>query len=195
MNLINFLVIILVISVLEVNAEVKDHCANVKAPLAGIRKKRHLTFPTGTAFVMTLSLLKAIMVHAPSGWNVAVEIDVIFPMLSPEMTNALFRKKFHHRQKRELWETIENALEGYNFNGRACIYRSICEAGRHLAPLGKSLVHDILRSIFTAPVHEAEFKEEFSETYQEILEPDLCERVHDCPISLLEAILQLNKKT
>lgn len=67
--------------------------------------------PYFARFQLTLSLLKAIMVHAPSGWNVAVEIDVIYPMLTPEMTNALFRKKLHHRQKRELWETIQNTLE------------------------------------------------------------------------------------
>lgn len=34
-------------------------------------------------------------------------------------------------------------------NGKACVVRSICEAKTHLAPPGKSLVHDILRAVFT----------------------------------------------
>ncbi|CAB3244861.1 unnamed protein product [Arctia plantaginis] len=196
MNLINFLIITLVTSVLESQAEYtggNDRCANVKAPFEGLRKKRHLTFPPGTAIVMTLSLVKAVLVHAPSGWNIAVEIDVIYPLPSPEMTNAYFKKKFHHRQKRELWETIEAALGSYNMNGRSCIYRSICEAKLHLAPAGRSLVHDILRSIFSAPVHEEEFKSEVNETYEELLEHNICEKIHDCPISLIEIILALNK--
>lgn len=58
-----------------------------------------------------MSALKTVMVHAPSGWNVLLEIDVLYPLLSPEMTNALYRKKFHHRQKREFWEKMERALE------------------------------------------------------------------------------------
>ncbi|KAJ8714704.1 hypothetical protein PYW07_002929 [Mythimna separata] len=196
MNVIHILFIVFVLSenVFIVNAE-KDRCENVKTSLNVLRKRRHLTFPEGTMMVLTMSVLKAVMVHAPSGWNVAVEIDVLYPLLSPEVMNSLFRKKLHHRQKREFWEKIETALETYNLNGRSCIYRSICEARTHLAPPGKSLVHDILRTIFSAPVHENGFKEELNETYYELLEPNVCERIHDCPISILEVVLGLNKNS
>ncbi|XP_035447734.1 uncharacterized protein LOC118274371 [Spodoptera frugiperda] len=191
MNVQYLVIVFLVIELFGVNA--RKGCDNVRTPLNGLRKRRHLNFPEGTNMVLTMSVLKAIMVHAPSGWNVAVEIDVLYPLLSQEVTNALFRKKLHHRQKREFWEKVQNALESYNLNGRSCIYRSICEARTHLAPPGKSLVHDILRAIFFAPVHEEGFKIEVNETYNELLEPNVCERIHDCPISLLEIILGLNK--
>uniref|UniRef100_A0A2H1WK33 SFRICE_009424 n=1 Tax=Spodoptera frugiperda TaxID=7108 RepID=A0A2H1WK33_SPOFR len=171
MNVHSLVIVFLVIELFGVNA--RKGCDNVRTPLNGLRKRRHLNFPEGTNMVLTMSVLKAIMVHAPSGWNVAVEIDVLYPLLSQEVTNALFRKKLHHRQKREFWEKVQNALESYNLNGRSCIYRSICEARTHLAPPGKSLVHDILRAIFFAPVHEEGFKIEVNETYNELLEPNI----------------------
>ncbi|XP_063894944.1 uncharacterized protein LOC110370339 [Helicoverpa armigera] len=194
MNVLQFLVIILLLLCTYVVFG-NDRCDNVKTPVSGLRKRRHLTFPEGTAMVLTMSVLKTVMVHAPSGWNVAVEIDVIYPLPSPEMINLLFRRKLHHRQKRELWEKLQHALQSYNLDGRSCIYRSICEARTHLAPPGKSLVHDILRAVFTAPVHEEGFKEEVNETYYELLEPNVCERIHDCPISILEVVLGLNKNS
>lgn len=47
----------------------------------------------------------------------------------------------------------------------------------------------------SAPVHEKGFKEEVNETYYELLEPNICDRVHECPISILEVILGLNKNS
>ncbi|XP_026740944.1 uncharacterized protein LOC113503295 [Trichoplusia ni] len=195
MNLMIITIFLLIMSDSEllVAAEFKDRCSNVKTSLNGLRKRRHLTFPEGSAVVLTISLVKAFMVHAPSGWNISLEIDVIYPLPKPEEINALYRRKIHHRQKREFWQKLDSALESYNLNGRSCIYRSICEARTHLAPPGKSLVHDILRSLFSAPVHEEGFKDELNETYRELLEPNVCERIHDCPISLLQVILGLNK--
>lgn len=60
---------------------------------------------------MTISLVKAYLTHAPSGWNLAIEIDVLFPLPEANFTNAHFRRKLHHRQKREIWERMRNGLE------------------------------------------------------------------------------------
>ncbi|XP_068622867.1 uncharacterized protein [Battus philenor] len=171
-----------------------DQCPNVKASLGSIRKRRHLTFPEGSDIVLTISLVKAFMTHAPSGWNIALEIDVLYPLPDSNFTNAHWRRKLHHRQKRDFWERLQAALDFHNLNGRACILRSICEAKTYLALPGKSLVHDLLKAIFTAPLHEPEFVEEIGGTYNEILEPHFCETVDDCPFSLLHFVLALNKQ-
>ncbi|XP_023936383.2 uncharacterized protein LOC112044692 isoform X2 [Bicyclus anynana] len=142
---------------------------------------------------MTISLVKAFMTHAPAGWNIALEIDVLFPLPDAKFTKTYFRRKLHHKQKREFWERLQNAIDYHNLNGRACIMRSICEARNYLAPPGKSLVHDLLRAIFTAPIHEEEFTEEVADMYNEILDPDVCDQVIDCPFSLLHFVLTLNK--
>ncbi|CAH0718155.1 unnamed protein product, partial [Brenthis ino] len=134
------------------------------------------------------------MTHAPSGWNISLEIDVLFPLPDSKFTNAHFRRKLHHRQKREFWERLQNAIDFHNLNGRACVLRSICEARSSLAQPGTSLVHDILRVIFTAPIHEEDFTNEVADSYSEVLEPNFCENVNDCPFSLMHFVLALNKQ-
>ncbi|XP_047506385.1 uncharacterized protein LOC125050526 [Pieris napi] len=171
---------------------VTEQCPNVKTSLGSIRKKRYLVFPEGSSFVMTISLVKAFMTHAPSGWNIALEIDVLFPLPDEKFSNEHRRRK-HHRQKKDIWERLENALYYHNFNGRACVLRCICESKSHLAPPGASLVHDLLRAIFTAPLKE-EYSNEISDMYNEILDPNFCDQVHDCPFSILHFILTLNKQ-
>ncbi|XP_021203298.1 uncharacterized protein LOC101743172 [Bombyx mori] len=177
-----------------VSLESGDSCANSKTPLNLIRKKRYLTFPDHSNVVLTISLVKAFMTHAPSGWNIAIEIDVMYPMLNMNETNRLFRKKYHYRQKREFWERLENAVEFHNLNGRSCILRSVCEADTSLAVPGKSLVHDILRAVFTAPLHDEDFQDEIKSTYAELSDPSFCSKPNDCPFSFLDFVLSLNER-
>lgn len=176
------------------NTSVSDQCPNLKEPSSLIRKRRYLVFGTGSSFVMTVQLVKAWVFRVPSGWNLALEIDVMFP-LPDEKFSASMRRKVHHRQKREFWNRLEESLNFHNLNGRTCILRGICEAREHLAPVGRSLVHDILRAIFTAPLHEAEFREEMKNNYDEVFEPNFCDKLNDCPLSILSFILALNKHT
>ncbi|KAJ0174998.1 hypothetical protein K1T71_009139 [Dendrolimus kikuchii] len=193
-----FIIVMLILSVtvLEyqmMNSTISDVCANEKN-LRLTRRRRQLTFPDGSTVVLTISLVKAFMTHAPSGWNIALEIDVLYPLPDKKFINSFFRRKFHHRQKRELWEKLEAALDFHNINGRSCIFRSVCETEKYLAPPGKSLVHDILRAIFTAPLREEEFKAEMGLSYTELLDPDICEKENGCPFSVLDFILDLNKR-
>ncbi|CAH2049127.1 unnamed protein product, partial [Iphiclides podalirius] len=182
---------------LLVECELKDpsnQCPNVKASLGSLRKRRHLTFPDGSNVALTISLVKAFMTHAPSGWNIAIEIDVLYPLPNSNFTNAHFRRKIHHRQKREFWDRMQTAMDLHNLNGRACVLRSICEAETYLAPPGKSLVHDILKALFKAPLHDAEFAEEVGDAYNELRDPNFCQRTVDCPFSILHFVLALNKQ-
>ncbi|CAG4935758.1 unnamed protein product [Colias eurytheme] len=170
-----------------------EQCPNVKTSLGAIRKRRHLVFPDSANVVLTMSLVKAFMTHAPSGWNIALEIDVLYPLPDEKFLNEHRRKKYH-RQKRDFWERLEKAIDFHNLNGRACILRCICESERHLAPKGKSLVHDILRAIFTAPIQEEDFMNEVGETYREMLQPKFCDSNNDCPFSILSFVFALGKQ-
>ncbi|KAH9639814.1 hypothetical protein HF086_013799, partial [Spodoptera exigua] len=98
---------------------------------------------------VTTSVVKTFMTHVPSGWYVVVEAELVYMLPDHTVISAHKRRKLHHRQKKEIWETLEGVLEQRNMNGRACILRTICEAKMRLAPKGKSLVHDILRAMFT----------------------------------------------
>ncbi|CAH0758210.1 unnamed protein product [Diatraea saccharalis] len=144
------LVILFLFTILVIKGEFnKENCPNVKTPLDLVRKRRHLVFPDGSDIVLTASIVKAIMTHAPAGWNIALELDVHFPLPNANFTMLQLRRKLHHRQKKDIWTKIENALNYHNLDGRTCVLRSICEAKVYLAPPGKSLVHDILRAILT----------------------------------------------
>ncbi|XP_038222134.1 uncharacterized protein LOC119839767 [Zerene cesonia] len=168
-----------------------EQCPNVKTSIGAIRKRRHLVFPDGSNAVITISAAKAFMTHAPSGWNMVMDLDVTFPLPDQKFSDEHRRKK-HYRQKRQLWKQIEDALYFHNMDGRECVLRSICESKKYLAPPGKSLVHDLTRAIFTATLQEDE--NEVSEMYKEILDPNFCDRPHDCPFSILHFILTLNKQ-
>ncbi|XP_032514546.1 uncharacterized protein LOC116768040 [Danaus plexippus] len=176
------------------NTNSTEQCPNVKSSLNLLRKRRHLTFPDKSNIVLTISLVKAFLTHAPAGWNLALEIDVLFPLPDAKFSNKHWRKKLHHRQKREFWERLQNAFNLHNLNGKACVLKSICDAKIYLAEPGKSLVHDLLRAIFTAPVHQEDFTNEMTDQYREILDPDFCQQPMDCPFSLLNFIFALNKQ-
>nr|XP_049702035.1 uncharacterized protein LOC126055705 [Helicoverpa armigera] len=192
-----FLVCILVGNISSessVNSTVKEQCPNVRTSLVSVRKRRHLAFPPGSACSVTTSVVKTFMTHAPSGWYVVVEAELVYMLPDHTIISSHLRRKLHHRQKKEIWETLESMFQQRNMNGRACVIRTICEARQSLAPKGKSLVHDILRAMFTAPLHERDFIEEMGMTYTELLDPDFCEKANDCPLSVLGVILDLNRQ-
>uniref|UniRef100_A0A1E1W0R8 Secreted protein n=1 Tax=Pectinophora gossypiella TaxID=13191 RepID=A0A1E1W0R8_PECGO len=124
------------------------HCPNLKTDVKSIRKRRHLVFPDGSNFVLTMDFAKTFLTHVPSGWFVTMDLDVVYLLPDKKFISSHLRRKLHHRQKRELWERIRDALNLHNMNGHACILRSICEAKTHLAPPGKSLVHGRTQSHF-----------------------------------------------
>ncbi|RVE47605.1 hypothetical protein evm_007702 [Chilo suppressalis] len=179
-------VILLLSSLLVVCEFQQENCPNVKTPLNLVRKRRHLVFPDGSDIVLTASIVKAIMTHAPAGWNIALELDVHYPLPNANFTMLHLRRKLHHRQKKDMWMKIENALNLHNLDGRACVLKSVCEARAYLAPPGKSLVHDILRAILTVPENDEEFAGEMHDVYNELLSPDYCEELRYCPFSLLQ---------
>ncbi|KPJ14436.1 hypothetical protein RR48_13507 [Papilio machaon] len=167
-----------------------DQCPNVKTHLGSIRKRRHLTFPDGSNVVLTISVVKAFMTHAPSGWNLVLEIDVLYPLPDANFTNAHYRRKLHHRQKREFWERIELILENMGYNGRQCILKTLCETTQRIVPHSENMVQEIFRTLFTMPLTKVLKTEPLQHTIYDsahrlgvLLES--CD-IYKCPLSLVD---------
>nr|XP_053612016.1 uncharacterized protein LOC128676096 [Plodia interpunctella] len=190
-----FLVYFLLIEMNVAANSTRNYCPNTKTSLNAIRKRRHLAFPDGSAASITISGAKSFLTHVPSGWMMTTDLDVLFPLPDMKFTLAHARRKLHHRQKRNIWETLQTALNYHNYNGRACILKSICEAKLYLAPPGKSLVHDMLRVVFTSPSFEEEFRKEVENSFSELLDPNFCDIFYECPISFIQMMLAFNKPT
>lgn len=62
---------------------------------------------------ITISLVKAILIGLPLGWNMALETDVLFksPGLHDLVRYKLRRYHLHRRQRRELWRGIEGIFD------------------------------------------------------------------------------------
>ncbi|KYN32319.1 hypothetical protein ALC56_13176 [Trachymyrmex septentrionalis] len=128
------------------------------------RRRRELTFPKGSAFVMTHTLLKAIQLNEPKNWNLDLEFDMIWPIPSQEDLKKVTIKrpsKLKRRHRRELYANLELALNrlnqltliivyfSRNLPGRLCILRTICEAETILSPPGFSIIEDAIRIILS----------------------------------------------
>ncbi|XP_011166494.1 uncharacterized protein LOC105200560 [Solenopsis invicta] len=153
-----------------------------------LRRRRELTFPKGSAFVMTLSLLKAIQLNEPKGWNLDLEFDTIWPIPSQEDLRKVAIKrpsKLKRRHRRELYANLELALDSQNLPGRLCILRTICEAETILSPPGFSIIEDAIR-IILRNFEDADNRDCYDVAYRT---KDDCEVVYPCPFSLLKLLL------
>ncbi|XP_018365434.1 PREDICTED: uncharacterized protein LOC108762771 [Trachymyrmex cornetzi] len=151
------------------------------------RRRRELTFPKGSAFVMTLVLLKAIQLNEPKNWNLDLEFDVIWPIPSQEDLKKVTIKrpsKLKRRHRRELYANLELALDSQNLPGRLCILRTICEAKTVLSPPGFSIIEDAIR-IILRNFEDADNYDCYDIAYR----TSDCEVVYPCPFSLLKLLL------
>ncbi|XP_003423858.1 uncharacterized protein LOC100678985 [Nasonia vitripennis] len=173
------------------------------------RRKRALTFPKGSAFVMTMSMVKSIQLRVPANWNLDIEFDVIWPL--PVGLSALPRKPTtttttrrpapvrwrpvdvywepHRRHRRELYANFELALDSQGIPGKRCIMHAICEAKLVLNPPGLSLVEDVLRVIFSYPASLNATSDHYDRAYHHRSD---CDSTYPCPFSLLHLLLNYN---
>ncbi|XP_033231742.1 uncharacterized protein LOC117182746 [Belonocnema kinseyi] len=172
------------------------------------RSKRALVFPKGSAFVMTLSALKTIPIKGFT-WNQLHEFDVVWPIQSaadkpkPKLKQQPklklkypMRKPYYRtsnwnnrRHRRELYSTLELALENYDLPGKTCILRTICEAKTLLNPSGESLIEDLLRVILSNPIKSKKSMDDYDLAHQ--MKED-CDLTYPCPFSLLNFFLNYN---
>ncbi|XP_018323214.1 uncharacterized protein LOC108735658 [Agrilus planipennis] len=116
------------------------------------RRKRYVAFPKGSTFVINLTITKPLLANITNPvTNFLGECDVPFPLPTKEdvLKAKLSKKKpLHYRQRRDLYFHLEDALKAMGLNGNSCVKRLLCEAKNSLPPTGKSVVADLLSSIF-----------------------------------------------
>lgn len=168
------------------------------------RKKRYLTFPEGSIFVVTLSNTKGLMWDVPTydgpPWNSIIEFDLVFNL--PNMTKPLSTHKTasrrhehlyeprsqHTWERRQFYRQMENVLDAQGEDGRMCIYRALCEAKYLLKP-GRSFIEDIMHAIFRYPGENGE-PEADPEGYETAEDQETCMTwSRECPYSLLNLLV------
>ncbi|XP_014207332.1 uncharacterized protein LOC106638591 [Copidosoma floridanum] len=161
------------------------------AGCSSARKKRSLTFPKGTNFVLTTSIVKAIQLKEPANWNLDLEFDMIWPI--PKGPDAMRRPPptgWHRRHRRELYSNFALALDSQGVPGKQCVLRAICEAQSVLNPPGVSLVEDLIRVVFSYPLAGLEH-----DVYDAAARADDCaSRYRDCRFSILHLLLGLDEE-
>ncbi|XP_053973124.1 uncharacterized protein LOC128886268 [Hylaeus anthracinus] len=154
-----------------------------------LSRRRRLTFPKDSAFVMTMSTLQSIQLQLPSSWYLDFEFDTIWPIQTQEYYKRKhFIKKpwiIKRRHRRELYANFETAFDSQNLPGRQCVLRTICEARTLLSPPGVSFVEDAIRVILRNVENVAET--DHYDTAYRTKEP--CDVAYSCPFSLLQILL------
>ncbi|KAG7188262.1 hypothetical protein KM043_007928 [Ampulex compressa] len=152
------------------------------------RRRRYLTFPKGSSFVLTVSTLKAIQLHLPSNWYLTLEFDVIWPIPTEEnFRKSLKRRptKLKRRHKRELYANFEHALNSQNLPGRLCVLRAICESKSILNPPGFSFIEDAI-AIVLSNLEEPGENDCYDVAYKMNIP---CDVAYPCPFSILKLML------
>ncbi|KAG5672415.1 hypothetical protein PVAND_002546 [Polypedilum vanderplanki] len=95
---------------------------------------------------------------------------------------------YAHRDRRDLYERIQNISPLNSVFIRSCLLRTMCEVQHFLHPRGYSLLHDMLRVVFTIPI-----KDDMNDDYSNAMranDQDCVEFYKDnCPVSLLALFL------
>ncbi|XP_069696565.1 uncharacterized protein [Periplaneta americana] len=165
------------------------------------RKRRYLTFPAGSSFVVNLSFANSYiweLTPAPT-WNCICEADLGFSL--PNSTRLYFNRgpgregrsspghhELHRRERLELFRNVEALMDLYGVDGRSCMLDALCEAKKILKP-GRSLVEDILYVTFKVPEGGGDEFEAYD--YDRASNQAFCKSVGSrCPFSLLRYLLQ-----
>ncbi|XP_076237896.1 uncharacterized protein LOC143181399 [Calliopsis andreniformis] len=154
-----------------------------------LSRRRRLTFPKGSAFVMTVSSLQSIQLPLPTNWYLDFEFDVIWPI----PTEDNIRKKYFvrkpwmvkRRHRRELYANFEAALNSRDLPGRQCVLRTICEARTLLNPPGVSFIEDVIRVILSN-VEDVDDVDSYDNAYRTKAP---CDLAYSCPFSILKLLL------
>ncbi|XP_015439515.1 PREDICTED: uncharacterized protein LOC107194409 [Dufourea novaeangliae] len=154
-----------------------------------LSRRRRLTFPKGSAFVMTVSTLQSIQLPLPSNWYLDFEFDTIWPIPTQENSRKkyFFKKPWmiKRRHRRDLYDNFEAALTSQNLPGRQCVLRTICEAKTLLSPPGVSFIEDAIRLILSNVEDVVEI-----DSYDIAYKTNApCEVAYSCPFSFLRLLL------
>ncbi|XP_069694221.1 uncharacterized protein [Periplaneta americana] len=115
------------------------------------RKKRYLNFPDGSILQLGYCLQVAGLIGSDlifgytigTNWDLPSSVNVQLHRDDKQKADGI-----HRRHRRDLYAKLEPILTTMGVNGRACILRALCEAGRRKPEKG-TFLQEILYSIFT----------------------------------------------
>ncbi|XP_046400959.1 uncharacterized protein LOC124167176 [Ischnura elegans] len=151
------------------------------------RRKRYVSFPTGSVFSMIICLAKRTLIRYPDFYTFNFDLDVGYKL--PNNTQFFIARKrreghssgetagdeaelsadeeekastiVHRRDRRAFYYQVEEFLQALGISGRVCVLRTICEAKQVLPP-GGNLMEDVFRVIFTMPPLRRGMTEDFT---------------------------------
>ncbi|KAJ8921345.1 hypothetical protein NQ315_002960 [Exocentrus adspersus] len=113
------------------------------------RRRRYLSFPVGSNFIITLSQIKLFLQVQPRGWAMLLEADVPFAL--PSDTRQFKKTKRYITDRRNFLEQVEDALTSIGLDGEMCTRKIICTVLHYKSTQRKSLVKDLLFAAFVYP--------------------------------------------
>ncbi|XP_065335931.1 uncharacterized protein LOC135936870 [Cloeon dipterum] len=168
------------------------------------RKKRYLIFPTNSFMTLSGCLAKGGIILSPPAFVFTFDFDILFQL--PNTTRVWTDVgpspfKVLRKEKRDIYNGLEDMLQRQGFNGRACVLRAICEA-RQILGEGGTLMEDVMHAIFSleAKAGAGFSDDEENEVDQELKDYDdahvlgisrfACHQLYsECPFSLLHYAL------
>ncbi|XP_017773194.1 PREDICTED: uncharacterized protein LOC108560245 [Nicrophorus vespilloides] len=95
--------------------------------------------------------VKGLMMTLPDGLtvNTLTECDLPFKLPSDTRLHRKYKRPMRVRHKRDIFNQLSAAFDGFGFDGIPCVKRMICEAQDYGLLKEKSLVQDLIYAIFS----------------------------------------------
>ncbi|XP_045477513.1 uncharacterized protein LOC123682777 [Harmonia axyridis] len=161
------------------------------------RSKRFAAFPEGASLSVAFCMTQQVIIPAGSIFTEGVNWGISYQL--PNKTTYLdnIKKKSHiikRSERRSIYESIEQIIENFGFNGRSCIMRALCEAPKKMNLENSSISEKIIDSLFRFPLqpiedHEPEEHRDYHSAAK-FGEENRCESFYkECPFPLLDVSL------
>ncbi|KAK0180185.1 hypothetical protein PV327_005854 [Microctonus hyperodae] len=116
--------------------------------------KRYFIFPQGSNVQLIYCLTIGTYAKPKTFFTVGVTAGLAYEL--PHRNSVPYRKPaevYHRRSRRELYRKLELMLSTRGKDGKACVMKALCQAGkRNISEIGKgNFIQEILHSIFTLP--------------------------------------------
>ncbi|GFG34797.1 hypothetical protein Cfor_10372 [Coptotermes formosanus] len=128
-----------------------DDCVNGTSTHTHSRRKRYVVFPEGSTYSVAFCLQWGLFSNDNNIFteavNWALSYDLPNATIRTPDTKRLVVPYILRRNRRDLYQSLEVAMNSAGLEGRTCIERGLCEAAQRLKPRG-SLGEEILRVVF-----------------------------------------------
>ncbi|KAG5886767.1 hypothetical protein JTB14_007401 [Gonioctena quinquepunctata] len=161
------------------------------------RRRRFLAFPEGSTFVATLcatyeTVTGFSIYYQGVNWGAAFTL----PNRSSVEDYAVKHKK-RRRERRDMYSGIQSTLDQMGLDGRACVYRALCEAPRRFKFKSSKMSEELLRIIFKFPLQQISYDEpddhhlyhRASRNGKQLEQQECKDMYPECSISLIDLAL------